>query len=101
MIETYKSLMDADRNPLRHLAPIRRFQLMVYLSVMWTAIFCAAGGLWFLYGEIVIAHVLLATGVLITGQTFRQAGRDAPVVATYRDRPREDGTARYDDVWGA
>ena len=97
MLNLYRSIMDSDRNPLRNLAPIRRFQIMVVLSLMWTCIFCAAAGLWFWYGEILAAHLLVALGALITVITFRTAGQ----TKSYRDHAASDGTARYDDVWGA
>jgi hypothetical protein len=47
-------------------------------------------------------HMQLAAGTLVTGATFETA-RTRPAVrnATYRDHPAGDGTARYDDVWGA
>ena len=93
---TYRLLMDAGVNPLRHLPPAQRFQIMTYLSLVWTTIFCAAAGAWIWYGHLVIAHMLVASGFLITGWTFKQANR----VNTYRDYPLKDGTARYDDVWG-
>ena len=94
---SYDSLMNPEQNPLRTLPRTVRFQAMVYLSIMWTTIFCAAAGAWLWYGELIVAHVLVALGILVTGVTFRRARR----VVTYRDHPREDGTARYDDVWGA
>jgi hypothetical protein len=100
MMNTYRTVMDSDRNPLRHLPPIRRFQIMVYLSMMWTAIFCTSAGLWYLYDELLIGHVLVAMGVFITSQTFRRADKQATVAVTYRDQPLRDGSARYDDVWG-
>ncbi len=97
MFDWYRSLMDSDKNPLRNLRPAQRFQVMTVLSVMWTAIFCANTGLWFWYGEMVAAHLLLIVGILITGLTFSTASK----VQSYRDHPTRDGTARYDDVWGA
>ncbi len=63
---------------------------MVYLSVMWSTIFCAAAGAWFWYGEVVIAHLLVAVGFVVTGLTFRAAGRRA----SERDERLADGTAR-------
>ena len=42
----YGLIMDADKNPLFALPPAQRFQTMVYLSVMWTAIFCGSLGAW-------------------------------------------------------
>ncbi|MEM1050412.1 MAG: hypothetical protein AAGL24_29950 [Pseudomonadota bacterium] len=97
MPNAYRAVMDSDVNPLRHLPVAQRFQVMTYLSMMWTTIFCAAFGAWAVYGELVFGHILMILGVLVTAHTFHQARR----VTTYRDHPREDGTARYDDVWGA
>ena len=97
MTNPCRLIMDPDANPLRHLPPVQRFQIMVYLSIMWTTIFSAASGAWLWYGHLMIGHVLIASGFLATGWTFHQAN----TVRTYRDQPRKDGTARYDDVWGA
>ena len=62
MMSLYRSIMDSNMNPLRNLHPAHRFQLMVFLSIMWTTIFCAAAGAWLWYGELMIAHVLVAFG---------------------------------------
>lgn len=96
----YRSIMDPEVNPLNALSPLRRFQIMSYLSMMWTAIFCAASGAWMWYGHLAIVHVLLALGFLATGWTFHTARNEARHATTYRDHPLNDGTARYDDVWG-
>ena len=93
----YCLVMDERINPLRALPTAQRFQAMLFLSVMWTTIFCAIAGVWFWYGALVIVHLLLALGVLLTGLKFHRANQ----IATYRDQPLRDGTARYDDVWGA
>ena len=69
----YAFIMDADKNPLFAVPPAQRFQTMVYLSVMWTAIFCASLGAWVWYGELLVAHVLFALGAVTTGLTFRAA----------------------------
>lgn len=97
MIEWYRLVMDSDRNPLRRLPRVQRFQVMVVLSLMWTAIFCTMAGVWFLYEELFALHLLFATGVLLTGATFHGANR----LGSYREQTRVDGTPRYDDVWGA
>jgi len=97
MLELYRTIMDSDRNPLNVLPRAQRFQIMVVLSLMWTSIFCAAAGAWFWYGELLFVHVLFALGFAFTGATFHSASKRA----TYRDHPSADGTARYDDVWGA
>jgi hypothetical protein len=90
-------VMDPQHNPLWRLAPAQAFQIMLGLSVMWTIIFSAALGLWLFYAHLVLGHVLVLGGILVTSMVFRKASR----VQTYRDHPLPDGTARYDDVWGA
>jgi fatty-acid desaturase len=97
MLTLYRAVMDSNYNPLRNLPPAQRFQIMAFLSMMWTTIFCAFAGAWIWYGELMVGHLLVALGFLVTGITFHRANS----TATYRDQPREDGTARYDDVWGA
>jgi hypothetical protein len=79
MLSIYRLVMDPDVNPLRATPPAQRFQTMVYLSVMWTAIFCAAAGAWFWYGHILAVHLLFAAGFLITGLTFQAADRPARI----------------------
>ena len=96
MNSLYRAIMDSEVNPLRHLPTAQRFQVMVFLSVMWTTIFCAGAGAWMWYGELIIGHLLVAFGFMMTGLTFHRANK----AAGYRDCPAEDGTARYDDVWG-
>jgi hypothetical protein len=72
--------MNENKNPLQSLPKIQRYQIMVILSLMWTTIFCVAIGSWYWWGELVIGHVAVATGVLFTGLTFRAARKK-----THRD----------------
>ena len=67
--------MSSESNPLRNLAPAQRFQVMIFLSVMWTTVCTASMTLWVWYGELMTAHILLALGTLITGSTFRLASK--------------------------
>ncbi|NNF76644.1 MAG: hypothetical protein HKN05_01320 [Rhizobiales bacterium] len=71
----YQSVMDPDQNSLRRIPPAQRFQIMVYLSMMWTAIFCFSASAWAWYGELVVGHIAVALGVMITGMTFHNASR--------------------------
>ena len=96
MISLYRSIMDSNVNPLRNLPPAQRFQLMLFLSVMWTNIFCLSAGAWIWYGELIVFHVLVVAGIVVTGVVFRRASK----AAAYRHYPLKDGKARYDDVWG-
>ncbi len=77
MFSAYHAIMDSNVNPLRSLPPVQRFQTMVYLAVMWTTIFCAAAGLWMWYGEMIVAHLLVAFGFAVTGLTFHRANTEA------------------------
>src|SRR4051812_47923156 len=74
MQQNYALIMDADKNPLMILPPAQRLQIMVYLSLMWTTIFCAAFGIWIWYGQILAFHILIL-GVAVTGMTFEIADR--------------------------
>ena len=107
----YDSVMDPDVNPLQKLPPAQRYQIMIYLSLVWTVAFCSTLGEWYLFGYLAFAHILMAGAAFITGWTFHRVQRDGvlfvkrstdPIngMRTYRDHPRNDGTARYDDVWG-
>ena len=77
MLALYRTVMDSNANPLRHLPPAQRFQVMVVLSVMWTTIFCVAAGAWLWYGELIVLHVLVALGFFVTGLTFHRGRRTA------------------------
>ncbi len=77
MLSAYRAIMDPNTNPLREIPPVQRFQTMLYLSIMWTTIFCAAAGVWVWYGAIIVVHLLIAAGFLTTGLTFHTVGRAA------------------------
>lgn len=101
MISIYRVVMDSTVNPLRSLPPAQRFQLMLFLSVMWTIIFCVSAGAWMWFGELVVFHVLVLAGIFVTSLIFGRASQAGNYrYATYRHHPLKDGTARYDDVWG-
>lgn len=101
MFAIYRLVMDERINPLAAIPTVQRFHLMAGLSMMWTAIFCAGAGAWVWYGELVVLHVGALLGAMATAFVFRTASRERVRSSTYRDHPAKDGTARYDDVWGA
>ena len=90
-------VMNSESNPLNSLPRGQRFQIMAILSIMWTTIFSTALGSWFYYGELVVGHLAVLLGIFITAGVFKSSQQP---LKSYRDYPREDGTARYDDVWG-
>lgn len=98
MKQSFNLVMDPDINPLMKLPLAQRFQIMVVLSIMWSTIFTVSIGAWYLYGIMVTGHILVLLGVVATVMVFKTAAKRQ--VRTYRDYPRDDGTARYDDVWG-
>ncbi|MFL2771544.1 MAG: hypothetical protein ACJZ9F_11095 [Rhodospirillaceae bacterium] len=69
----YKSVMDPHSNPLSNLPKYVRFQIMTVLSIMWTTIFSLWTGMTYLFGPSVVAHMLLALGVIFTAEVFRYA----------------------------
>lgn len=100
MLTIYRLIMDERINPLAALPAAQRFQIMVSLAMMWTAIFCAGASAWAWYGELVTLHVGVLSGAVVTALVFKTARVRQTRVGTYRDHPVSDGTARYDDVWG-
>ncbi len=76
VIDPYRTIMDPTVNSLKYLPPSQRFQVTIYLSMMWTLIFCVGTGAWLWFGQLVVLHVLVAVGALITGLTFRIARAD-------------------------
>lgn len=73
MREQYSVVMDENENPLHTLPKPQRFQAMVLLSLMWTTVFCVAIGSYTYWGELVVGHLAVAVGVVITGLTFNSA----------------------------
>lgn len=87
MTQLYRLVMDPSENPLRTLPPIVRFQFMVILSYMWSAIFALwLGYIWFM-GPSMIAHLLLLIGVFFTSEIFSLASKEAKPV-THVASPR-------------
>jgi hypothetical protein len=82
----YALIMEADRNPLSRLPPAQRFQTMIYLAIMWTTIFCAASGVWLWYGELIVAHLLIVLGFVLTSVTFASVERYALLPQQVRKR---------------
>ncbi len=72
MRDHYEIVMDADKNQLNGLPPAQKFQIMVYLSAMWTMIFCFAAGAWVWYSELLLGHIAVALGILVTSVMFKK-----------------------------
>ncbi|MDX1580683.1 MAG: hypothetical protein R3360_03560 [Alphaproteobacteria bacterium] len=74
----YGAVMNPEWNPLAAFPRVQRFQIMVFLSFMWTAIFSAMAGTWFVYGELLGTHLLTAVGVLVTSLFFERGRKRRP-----------------------
>lgn len=85
LTQLYRLVMDPSQNPLRALPPTVRFQFMVILSYMWSAIFALwIGYMWFM-GPSVIAHTLLLVGVFFTSEIFTLAAKQGKPVSQKAD----------------
>jgi hypothetical protein len=100
LTNAYDVVMNDDRNPLSTLPKTTRFQIMTALSFLWSALFTVSIGAYMLFGPTVIAHLAVLVGIFFTADIFRRANDRT---MHHRDAMRnpEDGTARYDDLWGA
>jgi hypothetical protein len=68
----WNAVMDSDQNAFLQLPKAVRFQLMVVLATLWSAIFCVGAGLIAWMPTYVFVHVaLLLAGIFGTGWTFR------------------------------
>lgn len=101
---TYGLIMDPETNGLWRLPKMVRFQFMSILAFMWSAIFTIWTGWISLFGPSAMAHAILLVGIFFTADLFRRANqRYQRQPAHHRDamRNKSDGTALYDDLWGA
>ncbi|MFW2391014.1 MAG: hypothetical protein ACN4EH_01330 [Methyloceanibacter sp.] len=77
LTQLYRLVMNPSENPLRTLPPIVRFQFMVILSYMWSAIFALWIGYMWLMGPSIIAHTFLLVGVFFTSEIFALASNQS------------------------
>ena len=105
MRENYQLIMDPEVNDLWRLPKIVRFQYMCVLAFMWSAIFTVWTGWINMFGPSAIGHMILLVGVFFTVDVFRHVQQSVrqPHPVHHRDamRNKSDGTALYDDLWGA
>jgi hypothetical protein len=71
---SWRSVMDPNKNAFRGLPKPVKFQLMAVLSLMWSAIFCASAGMLNWLPGYIFAHVaLILIGLFGTSWIFEQA----------------------------
>jgi hypothetical protein len=80
LFKASKEIMDPNRNGFRKLPKTVKFQLMVVLSSLWSAIFCMMAGIMVWLPQYIGAHiVLLLLGIFGTRWAFRSAQVSADV----------------------
>ena len=96
----YDAVMDPEQNPLSALPKMVRFQFMVILAYLWSAVFAIWVGSFLLFGPSLAAHLVLLVGVFFTNDLFRRAWSNG---ISHRDAMRNpaDNTVLHDDIWGA
>lgn len=72
--ETYDLVLNENKNSLSTPPKAQRLQLMVVVYDMCINIVYFGMGFWHRWRELVVVHVGVAAGILITDLTFEQAG---------------------------
>ncbi len=95
----YNAVMDPEQNPLSALPKMVRFQFMVILAYLWSAVFAIWVGSFVVFGPSLAAHLVLLVGVFFTHDIFRRAWSNG---ISHRDAMRNptDNTVLHDDIWG-
>ena len=76
------------------------FKLMTVLTFIWSVAFTISIGSYMLLGPTLVAHLAILIAVFFTADIFRRT-RSANVHHCDAMRNPRDGTALYDDMWGA
>ncbi|MAH84924.1 MAG: hypothetical protein CBB68_11595 [Rhodospirillaceae bacterium TMED8] len=98
--QAYSIVMNSDNNALSKLPKIVRFQLMTYLAIMWSVIFCVWIGALTMIGPSIAAHSIILVGIFFTADVFRRSNNGSASDHRSKFKDPNDGCARYDDVWG-
>ena len=82
--DTWESIMNHDRNPLKNIPDLNtRHMVMQVLAWMWCIVFAGLVGSWTAFGISVVGHVILLAAIAITVGTFETAKRN-PKVFNYK-----------------
>ena len=76
VVDSWNSVMDYDRNPLRHIPDTNtRHMVLQVLAWMWCIAFSMFFGSMWIFGITAIAHVFILAAIVITVATFETAKR--------------------------
>ena len=105
--DSWNSVMDADKNPLRHIPDLQvRHMVLQVLAWMWCVVFSLyIGSFWFM-GASMLGHAVLLAAIVVTVGTFETAKRKPDFFVKFPtstpSRPRSiwvDGK-KIDDPYG-
>ena len=76
IVDSWNSVMDYDRNPLRHIPDTNtRHMVLQVLAWMWCIMFSMFFGSMWMFGITAIAHVFILAAIVFTVATFETAKR--------------------------
>ena len=76
IVDSWNSVMDYDRNPLRHIPDTNtRHMVLQVLAWMWCIMFSMFFGSMWIFGITAIAHVFILAAIVVTVATFETAKR--------------------------
>ena len=72
--DSWNSVMDADKNPLRHIPDTNtRHMILQVLAWMWCIVFSLYVGSFWVMGVSMVGHALLLAAIVVTVATFETA----------------------------
>ncbi len=87
--ECWTSVMDAEKNPLRHIPDLQtRHLVLQILAWMWCIVFSMYIGSFVVFGVSAIAHIIVLAAIAITVGTFETAKRKPEFFGGYNGRGR-------------
>jgi len=98
--ETYNSVMDYEKNPLRHLDFNTRHLVMQILAWMWCITFSLLVGSWTVFGYTAVAHFVFLIAIFVTVGTFSIAKRNPKFFTKgTKTLKYEEIAGKYEDIW--
>jgi len=74
--DSWNSVMDADKNPLRHIPDTNtRHMILQVLAWMWCIMFSLYFGSMWVFGMTAIAHMFIISAIVVTVATFSAANK--------------------------
>ena len=76
VVDSWNSVMDSERNPLRHIPDTNtRHMVLQVLAWMWCIAFSSYFSSMWIFGVTAIAHIIILAAIAVTVATFETARR--------------------------